>query len=137
MLYLRFVLISAHDGYNVEAQQVSDVELLDEGVGAISDAAYLAYVYGVLRLGDDVARSCLHLYEHHLVALRRPCDDVEVAVAEPPVALHYLVAFLSKEVGSKLLSPFSRIVMLGHTLVVFRKGTAKNPVNRIECIFIL
>lgn len=118
MLYRRAAGIAPHYGDNIKAQLCENVELFDIGVGANANIAYLPDVDGVLGLGNDIGRACLHLDKHHLAAIRRPRDDVDVAMAEPPVALHDVVAPVAQESGGKLLAPFASVVVLSHNRIV-------------------
>ena len=116
MFQLGVFFIVANYADNVETHLVDNAFSLDIIVGCIADVAYFLYVYGIVGFCHYVACAGFHLNKHYRCAIASACNDVDVAVSVAPVALDYLVALLAQIVGSQVLAPFARVVMLCHAV---------------------
>ena len=114
MFELGVVVVVANDGDNVKAQHVDNAFGFDVVVGCIAYVAYLSQVDCIVGLSYNIACACLHLDKYDSSAVVSTGNDVDVAMANTPVAVENLVAIVLKIVSGILFAPFAEFVVTCH-----------------------
>ena len=114
MFYLLYAFRPAHYRHDVKAQHVDNAFGFDVVVGCIAYVAYLSQVDCIVGLSYNIACACLHLDKYDSSAVVSTGNDVDVAMANTPVAVENLVAIVLKIVSGILFAPFAEFVVTCH-----------------------
>lgn len=110
---------SAYYGDKVKADVTVKVLELDIMVGSLSQMGYFPIVNSRFRVGKYAVSARLHLHNHQCVTVHG--DNVKVAVAALPVALHNLKPFLLQKRYTKVFPPGTQFVVFCHRVVLLQR----------------
>ena len=103
MLYFGLFPSRADDGDDIKAPRLLNIPIVQIMVDRPQDVALFSPIDSLLRSGDDILATCLHLDEHQpLVVL---CNYIDVTMARVSVALQNNISFLAQVSCGQLLTP--------------------------------
>lgn len=107
MFKVLHLMAYTYDRYDIEAQFLIHLMLLDISIGGYCQIAHLSAINGFLRLLVFITGTGLHLYHCQGLSIWRKRKNIQVSLTYLPVAVDDNIAFVFKVKRSLVFSSFA------------------------------